>query len=202
MDFSVELTEFPSAVHKCIYSSARGLTPLERSLVNVADPDIRSSCIAFHGFVRDMLSDMYDHPEIYGLPVGMLEDFCGKITVNGMKQRSPSKAKTILSQTRNSCFYIEFLYILGEIGTVSGNTLIVSEEDMELLERKSRPAISPIPLDKRLAALARVGLSCDGRRFASERHSDMFPAMSALAKQCAGKRGFEGFAFRTLDFRC
>ena len=91
MNFNIELTEFPSAVHRCIYAAARGITPLERSLSFVTDSEMRSSCAAFHGFIIDMLSDMYDHPEAYDLPVGELEKFCDGKKIIGMKQKYPSK---------------------------------------------------------------------------------------------------------------
>ena len=120
MNFCIELTSFPSAVHKNIYSAARGLTPLKKSLVSITDPETHASCTAFHSFVVDMLSDMYDNPKEYYLPVLMLEDFCDGKKVNGMKQKFPSKTKSLLSQTRNVVnSYMALLCMLGRFGTLA-----------------------------------------------------------------------------------
>jgi len=69
MDFNTELSQFPSAVHSLVYFSARGIMPLSRTLDAVNDPALRESCVALHGFVIDMLSDMYGNPEAYHLPM-------------------------------------------------------------------------------------------------------------------------------------
>ena len=49
--------------------------PLSRTLEAVSEPALRESCIELHSFVLDMLSDMYEHPEAYYLPVMKIEDF-------------------------------------------------------------------------------------------------------------------------------
>ena len=79
MDFSIELTEFPSAMHSVIYSKGRGIMPLSRTLDAVSDSALRDSCVALHGFMTDMLSDMYDSPEAYHLPVMKFEEFLGGV---------------------------------------------------------------------------------------------------------------------------
>lgn len=76
MDFNVDQTVFPSTVHNLIYSTARGIIPLETSLSVITDGEMRSSCTAYHGFIMAMLSDMYDNPNEYHLPVMLLEDYC------------------------------------------------------------------------------------------------------------------------------
>ncbi|MDR0294225.1 MAG: hypothetical protein LBH95_08760 [Oscillospiraceae bacterium] len=202
MDFSVELTAFPSAVHSQVYAHARGLTPLERSLSAASGPDMRASCAACHGFMTGMLSDMYDNPEEYALPVMALEEFCGGVTVNGMKRRSPSKTKDILSQTRNVVHgYIALLCMLGKAGVLDGDTLGVSESDLAVMDQQVSTARSPISLAKRLKALSRVGLTSDSGQFISTRYPGMFPAICALAKKCEKLSGFAFFAFGNADFR-
>ena len=202
MDFREELSAFPSGVHRCIYAAARGITPLDRSLASVEDPGMRASCEEFHGFFMDFLSDMYDHPEAYGLPVMALENFCNGKTVNGMKQKFPSKTKSILSQTRNSVNgYMVLLYMMGRLGVLSGDILSLSPDDLKEADKRTNTSVSPIPLAVRLRALARVGLLQEGGGFVSKRHPGMFPAMCALAKKAKKQSGFDYFAFKNAEFR-
>ncbi len=203
MDFTKELTVFPSAVHRIIYSDARGLTPLARSLESVADPDLRASCEVYHLFLLDMLSDMYDHPEAYHLPALELETFLDGRKLNGVKQKLPAKTKGILSRTRNAVHgYQVLLCMLGLFGTPRGRALVVSERDIPVIAKRVNAPVSPIPLERRLEALRRVGLTQTEDGFRSELHPDLFPAMCALAKRTGGKlSGFEFFAFQNAEFR-
>lgn len=202
MNFKTELTVFPSAVHSCIYSAARGITPLEHSLTGVSNPDMRSSCEAYHGFIMDMLSDMYDNPLAYGLPVSLLEDFCGGSKVNGMKQKFPSKTKGILAQTRNAVSgYIMLLYKLARSGICNGDKLTVPADVLAQIGKATSSSVSPIPLDVRLKALERAGLTAKGGVFTGTRYQGMFPAMCELAGKADKTSGFDYFAFTTLEFR-
>ena len=98
MDFTREIADFPSAVHKNIYSTARGVTPPDKSITDISDSALRSSCVQYHGFFMDMLSDMYDNADKYYLPVMELEAFCAGRKINGLKQKFPSKTKNILDE--------------------------------------------------------------------------------------------------------
>jgi hypothetical protein len=163
MDFANELSEFPSAVHKCIYAAARGLTPAERSIDFVKDSEMRASCIEYHAFITDMLSDMYDYPDEYYLPVLALENFCGGKKINGMKQKYPSKTKNIIAQTRNSVGgYIKLLHLLGRSGELINKTLSIPAAEIENIEKQVNTTVSPISLDARLKALSRIGLKACG----------------------------------------
>ena len=203
MDFNIELSKYPSAVHKCIYSAARGLVPLEVALPSIADPEMKKSCEDLHGFVTAMYSDMYDNAAEYKLPVMELENFCGGRTVNGAKQKYPAKTKKILSQTRNSDNgYMVTLYMLGKLGMPEGGALVVADSDYKLMEKRVASPVSPIALGARLAALSRIGLICgEGGRFISERYPKMFPALCGLAGKSIKESGFNFFMFNTLDFR-
>ena len=205
MDFSIELTnqrDFPSTVHRGVYAFARGITPLEYSLAVVTDCNMRESCTDYHNFIVDTLSDMYDNTEAYYLPVGQLEKFlCGK-KLNGMKQKFPSKTKAMLSQERNTTHgYILLFYMLGKTGIMNGNSLIISDEDMELISKNVNTPTSPISLEKRLKALARMGFLRTDSGFVSTRYPNMFPAMCAFAKRAAKPSGFDFFLFSICEFR-
>ncbi len=203
MDFALELTVFPSMVHRTIYSAARGIYPLNKSLEVLEDASLQASAAAYHGFVMALLSDMYDHPEAYHLPVLMLENFCAGKTVNAVKQKYPSKMKAILAQTRNSVHgYVALISHLGRLGKRTGDTLIVSPEDMQAIAKQVNTSTSPIALDKRLDALRRVGLECEGNVLTAVQYPGMLPALCALAAKAMPMSGFNFFAFSTVDFRC
>ncbi len=203
MDFARELVDFPSAVHRLIYFAARGLTPPEKSLPGVADPDMRASCAAYRGFLLDMLSDMYDNPEAYRLPVLELERFLDGRKRNDVKQKFPARTKAVLSRTRNAVHgYMLLLCMLGLSGTPRGDALTVPAEAFPAIEKRVNGPTSPIPLDARLAALTRVGFLKTGDGFRAQARPNLFPALCALAKKTGGKlSGFEFFAFCNAEFR-
>lgn len=203
MDFARELVDFPSEVHKLVYFAARGLTPPEKSLPGVADPDMRASCAAYRGFLLDMLSDMYDNPEAYRLPALELERFLDGGKLNGVKQKFPARTKAVLSRTRNAVHgYMLLLCLLGLSGAPRGDVLIVTEETFPAIEKRVSGPTSPIPLDARLAALTRVGLVKTDDGFRARSHPNLFPALCAMAKKTGGKlSGFEFFAFCNAEFR-
>lgn len=202
MDFNRELTEFPSMVHRIIYSCARQLTPLERSLGGMEDGALRASCAAFHSFMLELLSDMYENPEAYCLPALALEDFLGGKKLNGVKRQQPAKTEKLWSQTVNAVNgYQLLLCMLSRDGQVRDDTLIVSSETLEAIAKRTGSAISPITLEARLRALARVGLVQQDGVFISTRYPDMFASMHALASSSEKLSSFGYFAFQNLEFR-
>lgn len=202
MDFNIEITDFPSVVHKNIYFGARGITPLEQSLTFTTDPDLRTSCIEFYHFLMDMLSDMYNNPERYYLPVRMLENYCNGQKVNGLKQKYPSKTKNILAQTGSVVHgYLVLLYSLVQFGELKNNILTVSNDNLSIIHKRVSSSLSPISLDQRLDALKNIGLSNNNGEFISLHYPNMFRAMNALAKKAEKLSGFDFFAFCNLEFR-
>jgi len=201
MDFDEQLRDFPSTVHKVIYTAARGLAPLERSLAAVGG-DMRASCEAYYAFLMMMFSDMYQHPEAYGMPVMELERHCGRRTVNGMKQLAPNKTQTILALTRNSVNgYVMLLHAMGRRGVLSGDKLTLTDSDLAAIDKLVNTSVRPIPVMERLAAMERVGLIMRDNVVTSVNHPAMFSAMCALAARAEKTSGFDFFAFRRADFR-
>jgi hypothetical protein len=186
MDFNIELTEFPSMLHSCIYSAGRSVMPLPHTLEAVSDPVMRESCQALHGLITNMLSDMYNNPEAYYLPVMKIEEFCGGKPLQTVKREFPKKIKEIYADTRHAAkSYIELLRVLGHRGEIINNALIVSEEDIKYAIKNSNSTISPIKLSKRLEALNRVGLMMEtlptgGSRFISKNYLNIFPVLRVL----------------------
>lgn len=203
MNFNLEQTEFPTAVHQQIYFAARGLTPQEVSLAGIGDPALRASCRSYHAFLLDMLSDMYDNPEAWKLPAGELEEFLGGKKLNGVKRQFPARTKSLLAHLRNAVHgYTRLLFLLGQSGILRDDHILVSSEDMRSMGKSVNTSVSPIPLENRLAALARIGLIENEGVFHSTRHPDMFPALISLTRSTGGKySGFGGFAFDNAEFR-
>lgn len=202
MNFDIDHDAFPSAVHSLIYFTARGIMPLEKSLPDVADSDMRASCTAFHGFVMTMLADMYDNPGKYHLPVMLLEDFCKGRKINGLKQKYPSKTKNVIAQTRNAVSnYIELLYKLGIHGEVTGDTLVFSSEELDKYDKNRKGSVRNICVADMFKAMARIGVTVHGNEVTSKEYPAMFPAMCALSRLAKTNSGFDFFAFRILDFR-
>lgn len=200
MNFNIELTEFPSEIHTAIYSKGRGIMPLSRTLNVVSDPDLKKSCVSFHGFVTDMLSDMYDHPEAYHLPVMKLEKFLDGRDINEVKHELPRKVKSIYAQVRHAAItYIALLSRIGSGGKIEDDAIVVSAEGLQYINKRVSSSTSPITLDKRLEGLSRVGfimeaLPTSEYRFTSKNYPDMFLAMQSLPWD-----NFEMLDFRNIN---
>lgn len=203
MDFSIERTDFPSEVHKVIYSAAREIIPLEYSLNGIDDESLKQSCEDYHQFIMELLSDMYEFPEAYSLSVYELEQFLDGKKLNGMKQKYPSRTKSILSHTRNSVErYIALLCRIAFMGTVHDDCLELHSEVLPSLEKAVNTSSSPISLEKRLEALSRVGFVQTNTGFRSNNHPHMFLSMCKLAEKTKGTTsGFTYYNFSKCDFR-
>ena len=55
--------------------------------MNILYSSLKLSCEAYHRFVLDMLSDMYEFPKAYELPVLELEHFLDGRKLNGISLR-------------------------------------------------------------------------------------------------------------------
>ena len=202
MIFTRELTEFPSTVHRNIYSAARQLTPLGRSLGTIENGALKASCEMYHAFMLDMLSDMYENPEAYGLPVMLLEDFLNGRKLNGVKRKQPAKTEKIRSQTHNAVNgYQVLLCMLGRNGEPHDNKIQLPPGTLDAVAKRTSSSSSPIPLKTRLNALTRAGLVQEGDSFISTRYPDMFAGMCALAAASEEMNSFGYFAFQNLEFR-
>lgn len=210
MDFTKEIDEFPSEVHSVIYHGAREMTTLDRSLADIKDEELKFSCKEYYAYVMELFSDMYAHPEEYGMPVLELEKFLNGKKLNGMKQKFPSKTKSLIAKTRNCAErYLQTLCRIAYMGVLKGDKLILSGEDLTAIEKAVNTSTSPISLKKRLEAFTLTGLISkendkDSSTISihSTNHPKMFPAMIALAKKTKGTySGFNFFLFLKTDFR-
>ena len=202
MDFTVELPAFLSVIHRNIYLAARRLTPLERSLAGVQDEALQASCAAYHGFVLDMLSDMYENPHAYGLPAGELEALLQGKKVNALRLTNPEQTKALQWATGDSLvIYLQLLCLMGQLGTCVEPGLLLSAAEMETVVKQVTAVHSAVSAQSALTALERVGLVWDGVRLVSQRHPGMFAGMCALARSAQKLSGFGFFAFCNCEFR-
>ncbi len=202
MLFSEGKTVFPSAVHRYIFAAGRQLTPLKRSLEGMAEDGLKDSCRIFFAFIADMLSDMYENPEPYGLPLNMLENHLKGRKLNGVKRKQPHQTEKILSQTHNAVNgYQLLLCMLGRHGKVQENALVLPADAWHEIEKRTSTSTSPIPLQTRMSALGRMGIIQDENGLLSTRYPGMFTGMCALASSSKEMNSFGYFAFQNLEFR-
>lgn len=209
MDFTTDIYDFPSEVHKMIYCGAREMTRPERSLADMDNNELRASCEAYYDFLMELYSDMYEYPEKYEMPVYALEKFLGGNKPNVMKRKYPSKTKSLIARTRNCAVrYLQTLCCMAYLGELDGEQLILTQENIAEIEKTVNTSTSPVSLEKRLAAFERVGLLStenakdETRIFRCANHSNMFHAMILLAEKtkmvCSG---FNFYLFTKADFR-
>lgn len=203
MDFSIELQSFPSKIQKTIYCEARELTPLSVSVASVSSAQLRQSCKQYYDYYVSLLSDMYDNPSAYHLPVGEYETFLNGKTIYAMKQKEPQKALKVVSHVANCVNrYTLVLSSLGYFGRLENNSLRIPEEAWKIIEKNTCVAASPIPLNKRLCALERLGLTVKDNTVTCDKYPLMFSSMKEMAAKTKGKpSGFHFYAFQKADFR-
>lgn len=216
MKFIKTQSEFPSYVHKNIYLTALRQTPLETSLQDVVrlNSNLVQSCREYYRFVMDMFEDMFENPDEWDLKAGEYDSFLNGKKENAMKQKQPSKTKSLRSKARGGVFsYLHFLKSLGHIGIWNGQTLFFPLEKYRInqryydktLDSKMKNLFNEIPYQKRKDALKRVGFSIaekeEGVVITSERYPSMFYAMSELAKSSEKVKTFGEHNFFHCEFR-
>ncbi len=212
--FQKSRRSFPSEVHRVIHVMALRQTPLSVSLAGTdISEDMKESCKAYHEFVHALLADMFENPLAYGLKAGELENFLGGKKINGMKQKFPSKTKSLLSVTHNSLCNLRFLEQLALAGEVVEDNLVLSPEAYQgirtvfdrSLTPKKKTIMNEVPYDTLLGSLERVGFvinDSDSRvTIASLKFPKMFPAMVELAKSVHTVKTFGNEGFFHCEFR-
>jgi len=121
MDFSIDLTEFPSAVHSGIYCLARGFVLLKRSLTGIEDADMRASCVDLHKFLIAIYADMYDNAEAWHLPVHALEDFRGEKYDAATGHNTKKYAKAVSLTNNAASRYLLTLHRMAVYGELRGD---------------------------------------------------------------------------------
>ena len=73
MLFDPNQAEFPSPRHKAIWDEGRRIVPLEVSLADIADPEMREGCMQIYNWTQDYFARIYANPEQFAgyTPHGM-----------------------------------------------------------------------------------------------------------------------------------
>lgn len=202
MIFDLERTTYPSQVHAQIAFAGKRLTPLDIALAGMEDPALRHSCEDLHAFLLGLLTDMYEQPGAYGLPVYALETFLNGRKENRVKREQPSKTKALIAQTRNAAeSYIDLLFALGSMGEAAPDRLVLPAGAIEACFAKAKTTNSAIAAEMRRAGLARVGFIQEGDVIVCPGHSAMFTALVALARTAGKGSGMPKFNRNNLEFR-
>lgn len=65
ISFDVNQTEFPNERIKEIWFLGKNIVPIEISLADITDTEMREGCTQIYQFTREIFSDMYNKPEQY-----------------------------------------------------------------------------------------------------------------------------------------
>jgi hypothetical protein len=91
MIFDVNQAEFPTPRHKAIWDAGRQIVPVEVSLADISDPEMREGCTQIYNWTQEYFENMYYNPDQYSgyEPYGMfrlLDDVAenAAITDNGL----------------------------------------------------------------------------------------------------------------------
>jgi len=73
MLFDVNQTEFPTQRHKAIWNEGRQVVPLEVSLADITDPEMREGCTQIYNWTREYFEKIYEDPNQFSgyTPHGM-----------------------------------------------------------------------------------------------------------------------------------
>ena len=65
MKFDINQTEFPSPKHKSIWDLWRQIVPLDISLADISDHEMREGCTQIYNWTQEYLEAMYNNPDKY-----------------------------------------------------------------------------------------------------------------------------------------
>lgn len=202
-----------------VYLDKIQLTPLSVSLKNTEkeDQNLINSCKEFYSFKKNMLEDMYENWEVYGIPAGELESYLNGRKVNRAKQSSPKEYRKVcklLSDAYNAGqSYSNFLYEMAMVAIYQDGKLYIEKVAFEQIHRNYDNQLSKkknlinmvIPYDTRLKALERNGVTLktleDNMIISSETYPNMLLAMYQLAISSKRVKTFGHFNFDNCEFR-
>ncbi len=65
MIFDTNQVEFPTPRHKAIWDAGRQIVPIEVSLADIFDPEMREGCAQIYNWTQDYFENMYNNPDQY-----------------------------------------------------------------------------------------------------------------------------------------
>ena len=211
--FDRNQTEFPSAVHRLIWSRGRFVPP-EISLSGIHD-ERRGAFLDLYHYMTALYMDMYEQPGAYHIDVEGLQAAAGRQTwgqtrssakYNKQKERAAKLEE--LERTnlpRMLCALMDYLKL--ENGVFCMDRLDYEKSIIKRIENKCRYKLGE---DAFLTMLRRCGLCADRGDdvilFSNEKYPKMFEALMEWQSRIApdkkwGKKYDFKFAFDYLDYR-
>lgn len=137
----------------------------------------RESQKQMYDFLWEFVSGIYSDPQKLGLPVDE-DDWLGDRQLNKARPQLIKRQQKIVKAVKE--FYI-FLYSLGEYGTIEGNKLYISKDELKIKK-------------KHLMFLEQFGVTSkiddENIVFSSEAYPEIFPAWKLLS-QISSERNFD-----------
>lgn len=161
----------------------------------------QTGLVSLHVFYQDLLVDMYENPEAYGLPLVAYEAY----VENRMRlENDKKKGKSIRADRMKVRVAIEngicdFLFQIGQAGEPVGNGLVLDRSFFDtLIDEKVKKTKNKAFPDKfeRLGFVFKVGETVE---VSNSQYQGMLGALSRLAKACALNEEYGFYFFRRCD---
>jgi hypothetical protein len=133
IDFDINQTEFSSEQSKKIWHIGKHILPLEITLANITDHELREGCTQIYQAIRAILSDMYTHPDQYPcLHIDLVfSNFIRRGAIldeNGYNWIIPSDVYKKYVRYHNGDFETLFQKFGFSIAETGSNTILSNEE--------------------------------------------------------------------------
>lgn len=164
--------------------------------------DPQTDTLALHAFFQDLLTDLYDNPQAYGLPVDPYEEYVeSRMRLSIDKEKADDiRASRLKVRVAIETGILDFLYQIGQAGQPVDQGLWLERTFFDALVaekiKKTRNKAFPQKFE-RPGFVFSVG---DGVTVFNERYPGMLTALSAFAKECASIRKHGFYFFRRCDF--
>jgi hypothetical protein len=205
MEFCLETTFFQSASQWHAWrlgldlSEYKEITPPGISPEQAGELQARHR--ALHRYFKDLLTDLFENPQAYGLPDQPFEPFIeSRLRLQEDKVRKERVMATRLKARKAlETGILDFLYQVGQAAEPGDEILTLDRTFYEKLlgEKVKKSGIKPFG-----KGYERLGLHfSDGDPVAvsNTQYPGMLPALAAFAKACAGIKDFGYFFFRRCD---
>jgi hypothetical protein len=159
-------------------------------------PEANADELIFQHFLRDFLADLYANPAAYSIPHVAYEP-----TLPGDEAREERLREGRLKVRRASEIgLLDFLYQLGQVGDMNGDSLRVARVFFEQLvaEKVKKVKVKGLP-----QSFERIGMSFavgDDVQMGNARYPGLMEALAAFAKSCAAIPEYGFYFFRRGDF--
>jgi hypothetical protein len=202
--------DHPTFIHQLVWWDRICLTPLDDSIPGLAqsDPALIESCKSLHGAMRELLEDMYQHPDAYYLNPGEYEAFLNGRSVIEARRENREKH----NQARSKCYWLagfhwRFLMDASRCGEVTGAGLVMRSEDYAGVVKKAAksPFLKGVDVNTRIAALSRAGFEVkqggEGVVLTYPKAPEIFLAMNRLSRAGEADKTYGALNFHCCNFQ-